>query len=202
MGKIHDVASFKIDKFNERYRISTLGFLVQQFYNGVRNEFDNEKQRIEKFLAYMGKYEIPMKYYKKFVDNEVQGFHNLSDKLKLAGIPRTRKLILEYIYNYWNKDDDSLEEINDLEMSVQNIDETNNTGVDQFIYMPHPLDGLFVIDSSSPLRKLDLLESRIDQTLQKSPIKPGNQHETSSKPLESFASAVSSTPKANRGVIH
>ena len=69
----------------------------------------------------------------------------------------------------------------------------------QPIYMPHPLDGLFVIDSSSSIRKLDLLESRIEKVL----IPPPQimiQQETSSKPLESFASAVSSTPKAKPAV--
>ena len=71
---------------------------------------------------------------------------------------------------------------------------------DQPIYMPHPLDGLFVIDSSSSIRKLDLLESRIEKVLN-IPVHTGVQPEISSKPLESFASAVHSTPRAKPAVI-
>ena len=147
----------------------------------------------------MANYEIPFIHFKKFLDSEISGF--VPQKVLLAGIPRTRKLILEYIYNYWNKDFDSGEELNDLEKSVQNMEDAADSYMeDQAIYIPHPLDGLFVIDSSSPQRKLDLLESRIEKTLQKSLIQTGNQQEMPSKPLESFARAVCSTPKAKPAV--
>ena len=96
-------------------------------------------------------------------------------------MPRTKSKILEFIFTNWITLDEEGRahysgEKAGFENSVNRIDEVMDEDGDpifespseeglylpsQSIYMPHPLDGLFVIDSSSSIRKLDLLESRI-----------------------------------------
>ena len=188
MGKIHDIADFKLEKFNERFRISTVGFLIQQYYNAVHKEYKDKTKRLTKFIAYMGKYEIKMAQYKQFVDLHWRdsSYDSIIKSFETAKVPRTRATILTYIFQHWNLNT-STEEKNSLESSVKNID--TYTAADQGIYMPHPLDGMFVIDTASHLRKLDSLESRIEKTLQNQPVQASSP--SSSTPSnESFASVV------------
>jgi len=188
MGKIHDTAVFNRENFNSRYRISTVGFLIQQFYKAVHTEFKDENTRLDKFKEYLGKYDLTMPSYRKFIENEMDYYHPETTKM-----PKTRKLALEYIYENWTKDDRGNTSNKDLNMSVDIlIEEDEIIGVDyyQHIYIPHPLDGLFVIDSASPQRKLDILESKIDKVLnpvRTDPVELPN--------FESYANTVSSTPK-------
>ena len=198
MGKIHDIADFKLEKFNERFRISTVGFLIQQYYNAVHKEYKDKTKRLTKFVAYMGKYEIKMAQYKQFVDLHwrASSYDSIIKSFETAKVPRTRATILTYIFQHWNLNT-STEEKNSLESSVKNIDKY--TAADQGIYMPHPLDGMFVIDTASHLRKLDLLESRIEKTLQNQPVQTSSTS-SSTPPNESFASVVNTMPRATPAV--
>ena len=161
MGKIHEIADFKLENFAKRYRISTIGFLVQQFYRGVHDEFKDKTTRLEKFRLYMGNYEIPMKQYRRFIENEIDVYD--PDKHTM---PRTKALIFEFIYTNWNKiggenwNSDELrgqfeESVHDIDVAMDDDGFPKERGEyfeedqyipDQPIYMPHPLDGLFVID--------------------------------------------------------
>ena len=146
MGKIHDTADFKYEKFNGCYRISTVGFLVQQYYNAVKKEVANEAKRMAKFKVYMAKYEIKMAQYKNFIDTHWgcdSAYDSLIKTLEKEKIPRTRSTILEYIFANWNVRSNK-EQKNGLEKSLENIGKF--TDADQGFYMPHPLDGMFVID--------------------------------------------------------
>ena len=204
MGKIHDTADFKYEKFNGCYRISTVGFLVQQYYNAVKKEVANEAKRMAKFKVYMAKYEIKMAQYKNFIDIHWgcdSAYDSPIKTFEKEKIPRTRSTILEHIFANWNVRSNK-EQKNGLEKSLENIGKF--TDADQGFYMPHPLDGMFVIDTADPLRKLDLLESKIDD-LQKKPFKIRIQKETASTtpvdtPIETFASVVDSTPRAKPAV--